>query len=47
MNFAGIGIGADKAESMVTATIAAFLSGVGRQSCALPNPVASLNLKAK
>jgi predicted dienelactone hydrolase len=47
MNFAGSGIGADKAEPVITQTIASFLSGVRAQSCTLPEPVPGLKLQAK
>jgi dienelactone hydrolase len=47
MNFAGNGLGADRAEPLVTQTIAAFLSGVRSGHCSLPPPVPALNLQSK
>jgi dienelactone hydrolase len=47
MNFAGNGIGHEKVEPLVTATIASFLAGVRRQSCALPAATSEIKLQAK
>jgi predicted dienelactone hydrolase len=47
MNFAGNGVGHDKVEPLVTATIASFLAGVRMQSCALPPTASSITLQAK
>jgi len=47
MNFAGNGIGADRAEPLITQTIASFLSGVRSSSCPLPHPLPNLTLQSK
>jgi predicted dienelactone hydrolase len=47
MNFAGNGLGRDTVEPMVTHTIAVFLAGVPRLSCALPAPASGMTLRAK
>jgi len=47
MNFAGNGLGADKVEPLVTQTIAAFLPGARKHSCALPPTPAGMTLEAK
>jgi predicted dienelactone hydrolase len=47
MNFAGNGPGSDKVETLVTQTIAWFMTGVRNSGCALPAPISGMALKAK
>jgi len=47
MNFAGNGIGADRVESLVTQTIAGFLTGVRAGNCVAPDAIPGLDLRMK
>lgn len=47
MNFAGAGLGADTVKPQVTATIAAFLSGVRSKSCTLSPSASGMHLQSK
>jgi predicted dienelactone hydrolase len=47
MNFAGIGFGARRVDSLVTRTIAAFLDGARRGNCFLPPSIPTMTLQAK
>jgi predicted dienelactone hydrolase len=47
MNFAGIGFGAQRVDSLVARTIAGFLYGARRGKCALPKPTSEMTLQAK
>jgi predicted dienelactone hydrolase len=47
MNFAGVGMGSQKVDSLVTQTIAAFLRNVRRGPCTLPKAASGMKLKAK
>lgn len=47
MNFAGVGLGADRVKPLITQTIASFLDGVHNASCSLPEPQSGMTLRAK
>jgi hypothetical protein len=47
MNFAGNGVGADRAQPMITETIASLLNGVRGRSCTLPAVRNGMTLQAK
>lgn len=47
MNFAGSGIGVERVEPMVTATIVEFLAGARRHNCGKPAPIAGMTLQSK
>jgi predicted dienelactone hydrolase len=47
MNFAGIGIGAHGVDSLITQTIAAFLTGARKGKCTLSSPAAEMTLDSK
>ena len=47
MNFAGSGMGVERVEPMVTATVANFLSGARRHACGKPSPIAGMTLQTK
>lgn len=47
MNFAGSGLGRERVEPLVTATIAAFLAGAPHHACTLPPPVNRMRLLQK
>jgi len=47
MNFAGVGLGKQKVEPLVTNTIQQFLAGVRKQSCILPPSTNQIKLQAK
>jgi predicted dienelactone hydrolase len=47
MNFAGNGIGHDRAEALITATIQSFLGGVRGPGCRLPAAVPGMVLKGR
>ena len=47
MNFAGSGVGAERVEPMVSATVTNFLAGARRHACGRPSPVAGMTLQTK
>lgn len=47
MNFAGVGLGKQRVEPLVTGTVKDFLSGVRKGSCTPPPPAAKMTLQAK
>jgi len=47
MNFAGSGMGVERVEPMVTATVANFLTGAHRHACGRPSPIAGMTLQSK
>ena len=47
MNFAGSGMGVERVEPMVTATVTNFLAGARRPACGKPSPIAGMTLQTK